>query len=405
MQNLDPKIISSFEHANLASYYSKIGDHLQAIQELEKSIELNPHEPLLWSNLAIQYKNVKNYEFAYNCFYQALKFGDDSTLAVVWNNIGSLHFENRNFSQAAICYKKAIQHDSEYVTAHVNLGIAFNILKHWDIGFAELEWRFEHYPEMAYYLKNYDQTKRWNGLDSLEGKKLLIHGEQGFGDMIMFSRFIKNFKDLGAKTIVDIPEILNDVFKDIEGVDIIVNQVLPSEYDYQISLMSAPHLLGTKKINGNPYIPHLKSEIDSTNFNIGIVWSGNPNQADDHERSIPFEIFSELLTVPNVSFHSFQLNHKEMPLVGEINNFNDTRRFLSGMDLVIGCQTAVIHLAGAMGIPVWNLLSYDPDWRWGAKDSWTEWYKSMKIFRQPTHGDWSSVIQEIKQKLIDRSIF
>lgn len=398
---LDP---TAANHANLATCYARVKSHNLAIEELKTALEIDSNESLLWSNLAIQYHTIGNNEQAFLAMDNALKLNPNP---ILWNNLGSLHTEVRNFQKASTCYEKAILADSGYVTAHVNLALVSHFLGDWQKGFKEFEWRFLNYPEMVHYLRAYDRSRLWDGKTSLHDKRLLIHGEQGFGDILMFARFAKQFKDLGAHVTINAHHSLKQVISQIEGVDAVVdcdiyNSVcrLP-EYDYQISSVSAPFLLGLNQISGAAYIPSHPTNSDT--LRVGLVWAGNQNQPDDHERSIPYEIFKELL-IPGIEFYSLQIGERatgidlQSPL-SAVRNFEDTRLFLNNIDLVIGCQTAVIHLAGAMGKPVWTLLAYDPDWRWGISSHHTFWYDSMQLFRQTQKGDWQDVVNRVRLKL------
>ena len=397
---LDP---TAENHANLAICFSRVLDHQGAIRELHKAIAIKK-EPLFLSNLAIQYHNSELYNIASYCLEEAIEINES---AVLWNNLGCVKNTVREFEYAVHCFQKAVCLDQSYVAAHVNLGINQLILGNWQEGFKEFEWRFWHYPEMEAYLNAYNFKKRWDGKESLKGKKVLIHGEQGLGDIIMFSRFAKELKSHGAYITINTPSCLNSVMKNIignRGISIVNcdindrNQILP-EYDFQISSMSLPHLLGLKEIKGNHYIKFKRNKREH-GFHVGVIWAGNPQQADDKERSIPFEVFSDLFSVPGVTFHNLSKDIKVDKLVNyEINDFGDTRKILSTVDLVIGCQTAAIHLAGAMGIPTWTLLAYEPDWRWGCNNKNTMWYDCMELFNQRTKGDWADVITRVKSAL------
>lgn len=401
---LDP---SAANHANLASCHSKAKRHDLAIAELQQAVEINPSEPLLWSNLAIQHHFVSDYEKAFKAIHKAMDLKPNDP--VVLNNYGNLYSESRQFESAVACYETAIDLDPEYANAHVNLSLAYHFMGDWKKGFKEYEWRFWHYPDMQYYLKAYDRNRLWDGKTSLKDMRLLIHGEQGLGDILMFCRFAEHFKSLGAHVTFNVPTSLKELMQSVKGIDRVVdcdiyNSVakLP-DYDYQISSMSAPYLLGLTEISGKPYIqPHVVEK--SSRLRVGIVWSGNQDQPDDHERSIPFQIFKELM-IPDVDFFSLQMGTNRShgtglkDLMVGVSNFNDTRRVLADVDLVIGCQTSVMHLAGAIGKPTWTLLAYDPDWRWGAEGDTTMWYDSMRLFRQTKKGDWAEVIQRVREEL------
>jgi hypothetical protein len=297
--------------------------------------------------------------------------------------------------------------------------------------------------------------KLWDGKADLNGKRVLIYGEQGLGDIIQFVRFTKFLKEKGAHVIVHCPTNLDAIIRRVEGVDETTNkdiynktdEVFP-EYDYQFSMMSFPYLLNLDTISGKPYVKpattafkdYMQKEYGKT-LNVGIVWAGNPAHPHDQRRSIPLENFRLLHDTPGVKLFSLQIesskrqygvtyrnlesvakpddtcinkfipqhgivdyseNCEDMKIVDltkMIQSFDDTATILAGLDLVVCCDTATAHLAGAMGVPVWVAIPYNPDWRWELKGDTTYWYDSMKLYRQPERDDWKSVFERMQKDL------
>ncbi len=406
-------------HGNVALAYSGLKQHTKAVETLRKAIELNPKQSLFYSNLAIQYHALGQIPQAVEVMKQAIALTPER--AVLWNNMGGLHVEARDFAEGIRCYEHAITLDATDLSAHMNLGLAFHFTGQWQKGFREFEWRYQWMPEMRHvYTRAYNMKKYWTGKTSIKGKRILIHGEQGYGDIIMFGRFAKNFRDLGAHVTVNVPVALHFLFTGISGVNDVVNRdifqgdKLP-EHDYHFASMSAPHLLGLEEISGQPYIqPYTHQTRDwikknwGDTFNVGLVWGGNPKQPDNQRRSIPLAEFSRLSSIPKVRLFSLQIEPTAkaqmegtdiIDLTPKMETFADTANTIAGLDLVIGCQTAVMHLAGAMGVPVWTLLDYAPDWRWGVEGERTMWYDSMRLFRQSAPGNWSEVFDHVERKL------
>ncbi|MCK5640178.1 MAG: hypothetical protein KAJ19_05255, partial [Gammaproteobacteria bacterium] len=157
----------------------------------------------------------------------------------------------------------------------------------------------------------------------------------------------------------------------------------------------------------NPYL----SEIDNNSLNIGICWSGNPEHRNDKNRSIPLRTFKPLTKLPNTRLYSLQKGVAAADISGAANkmdivdfskfieDFTDTARIIQNLDLIITVDTAVAHLAGAMGKPVWVLLPYAPDWRWGLENKNTPWYPSMQLYRQHTVTEWTDIVEEISEDL------
>ncbi len=262
--------------------------------------------------------------------------------------------------------------------------------------------------------------KRWDGKPT---KHLLISQEQGYGDIIQFMRYVPLAAERCERLTIDLPLSLHSLAKisfdhksNIEVVDGIDN----IEFDHYCLLLSLPYLLGS---NEAP-IPYLFTSIYRNNdirirkdLKIGLVWSGGSQLKEDSYRSIPFDFIRQLVKdVDGINFFSLQLplndNLDGLPIIfsipepryigrrDKVQDWNDTAAVIDALDLVISVDTAVAHLAGALGKPVWLLNRYNTDWRWGLKDSTTPWYPTMRIFRQPKMNDWKSVIENVKDELM-----
>lgn len=448
--DLDPNSADNYNNIGLA--YAGVQQPDRAIKAILKAVELKPDQFLFKNNLALQYRSVGDYENAVKYLLEAIEVEERPQL---WLNLGSIYGEMRNLEECEKCYRKSLELDPEYPAGHVDMAFAYHLRGDWKKGFEEYEWRFWYYPQMKHYLNSYDQEKLWNGKASLEGKRVLVYGEQGMGDIIMFSRYLKELKSKGAYVILNVPQCLADIMSRLDGVDEVCTKDVHvengesfPEYDYQFSLMSAPHLLGSTEICGKPYIKavtnnfrdYIKTDYDKT-FNIGVVWAGNPAHPHDQKRSIPLKYFRGLHDNPKVKLFSLQMDVRkrqygatyrnvseklnvndacndafqrergvvdycdgcdDMKLVDlskMIQSFEDTATILTGLDMVICCDTATAHMAGAMGIPVWVLVPYNPDWRWRIDGSTTPWYNSMKLFRQPERDNWADVFKKVETEI------
>lgn len=257
---------------------------------------------------------------------------------------------------------------------------------------------------------------RWNG-EPFHGRTLLVHWEQGFGDTLMFIRYLPRVKALGGAVILVVQPELVDLAATCPGAD----RVIPEgagipPFDLQVSLMSLPAVFRTDLSSIPAEVPYLDvpsrvpnrssiAEVLATlerGIRIGIVWAGNPNHKQDAERSMPAEAFRPLGGLLGVFWHSFQIGRNErlplrnlVSLAPLLSSFSDTAYALSGMDLVITVDTALAHLAGAMGIPTLLLLPFQPDFRWMLHREDSPWYPTLRIYRQSAPGDWTSVIQRV----------
>lgn len=409
LTKLDPNYSDNW--ANLGSAYGGLGLYEKAIEVIEHAIRMEPKQSLYRNNLALQYRAIGRYEDAIKQLNTAINLGPSAEL---WDNLGGIYVEMQNYDEAIKCYKTSVKLNPKFIPAQINLSLAYHFNGDWKNGFKQYEWRFFYYQSLRGYLDVYDLKKMWDGKSNLKGKRVLVFGEQGYGDIIMFSRFLKDVKNLGAYVMFHVPQEMNTFFEGIEGVDEFVNCkitdydcVLPN-YDYHFPLMSAPYLLEINEINGSPYVKNI-NQVDflkKEKFNVGIVWSGNAQNPDDKERSIPVQYFKLLSGIPDVELYSLQVDGSDIAQENEfidlskfITDFKSTANLIKCLDLVICCDTAVAHIAGAIGSPVWDLIRFGPDWRWGQREEKTHWYNSMIQFHQKERGNWEELFNRVKIKL------
>ena len=257
---------------------------------------------------------------------------------------------------------------------------------------------------------------RWGG-ETYEGKTLLVHYEQGLGDTFMFVRYAARVKALGGRVVLEAQPSLVDVVATCPGVDEVIPHGAPlPPFDLQVPLLSLPALFQTELHSIPAEIPYLNVPDQVSNrqrimgllaeskdrIRVGLAWAGNPGHIRDSERSLPPSLLAPLVALPEVAWYSFQLGAKANPslpslvsLSSSLRDFSDTAYALSGMQLVITVDTALAHLAGAMGIPTLLLITYFPDFRWMMGREDTPWYPTMKLYRQPSPGDWSGAIRNL----------
>jgi tetratricopeptide (TPR) repeat protein len=293
------------------------------------------------------------------------------------------------------------------------------LLGEFETGWRLFEERLE-YPNFlgAKYLLRYP---KWDG-KPYHGKTLLLHGEQGFGDSIMMMRYLEMAKSLGGTLILFAPKELSSLAAACPGPDLVVGEASENvSFNFQLPLMSLPYIFSTNLDtipNKVPYITlpnHIpnKDGIDAKlassglSKKIGLVWAGRPSFKRDSERSIPPHILRPLEAAPNASWFCLQRDAPEIvpfpgatPLGNLFDTFVDTAYAVSQMDAVVTVDTAIAHLAGAMGVHVKLMVTCFPDWRWLLWRSDSPWYPTLKIYRQPSPGDWQSVIQQVLADLV-----
>ncbi len=261
----------------------------------------------------------------------------------------------------------------------------------------------------------------WDG-QSLRGRTVLLRSEQGLGDAIQFLRYAPLLKERGATVLLHPHGTLGKLARRFSGIDQVIEEGFLPHYDFHIPLMSLPRAFDTDLTSipaGIPYVSADPADADRwegrlqtrAKTRIGLVWAGSADHVKDRFRSVPLSVFAPLAAMDDVQFFSLQKGDRaseaDRPpaglrlanLSGEIANFTDTAAIISRLDLVISVDTAVAHLAGAMGKPVWVLLPKPADWRWLQERGDSPWYPTMRLFRQARRGDWSSVIDAVHESL------
>jgi tetratricopeptide (TPR) repeat protein len=286
-------------------------------------------------------------------------------------------------------------------------------------GWARYESRLE-CPGLIVPKRNFSEP-RWDGR-SFKGKTLLVHYEQGLGDTFMFVRYAPQIKARGGQVLLEVQPALADVVSTCPGVDEVVCHGSPAPaFDLHIPLLSLPWVFNTDLMTIPAEVPYLgvpgkvpnrqgiRNLISASegSIRIGLAWAGSPKHKRDTERSLSPSLLAPLAALPGVSWFSFQLDSKEEPplpgivsLDPFIRNFSDTAYALTEMNLVITVDTALAHLAGAMGIPTLLLVAFFPDFRWMMGRNDTPWYPTVRLYRQPAPGNWSSVIRQVVDDLL-----
>jgi Flp pilus assembly protein TadD len=330
------------------------------------------------------------------------------------NNLGNVLKKQGRLDEAAACYRALLAQYPDAADIHFNL--AHTLLLGGDLrqGFAEYEWRLTG-GAAALPVRDLDRP-RWHGEDWGD-KTLLIHAEQGFGDTIQFARFLPELARRG-RVVAEIPRALVEAIGSVAGDARIVakGDPLPA-FDLHCPLISVAHELniGLDDLDGRPYLSadprkaaRWAERLNHNALRIGVVWAGNPSHADDRNRSMAPSHLAPLWTIPGISWFSLQKDTPIHPpsvpgpdLTPELGSFADSAAVLVNLDLLITVDTAMAHLAGALGVPCLLLLAHAPDWRWllGRDDS--PWYDSLRLIRQPRPGDWQSVVAEIKAYLTE----
>ncbi len=372
------------------------------------------HAPAL-SNLGAVLQTQGRVNEAANHYHAAVTARPDYPEA--WNNLGLALMDLGRLPEATIAFRRAVASRSDYAEAHVGLGMTRLLAGDLVEGWREYDWRLL----QREFVLTRPQGRGWNG-SALGGQRILLAGEQGYGDTIQFVRYARMVAARGGRVILSCHPPLARLLRDVPGVETVVDDVTKSPpYACWAPLMSLPLVFGTTLETIPAETPYIHAEARlaalwrgrlsaSRGLKVGVVWRGDANQRRDRERSSSASAFAGLLAgMPGVSVVSLQKDatHDELAELGvpvldagpRLATFADTAAVIANLDLVISVETAVAHLAGAMGARIWTLLPFAPDWRWllGRADS--PWYPTMRLFRQPATGDWQSVVGEARQAL------
>lgn len=442
MQNFE-KAIETFEKClslepdnpenlnNLALCKSNLGKYQEAAELIKKALDFKPDSGYLNSNLGLQYRHMENLEQAMIYFQKALEL---NPTAMTWCMLGGCYGEMKNLDKAKECFEKALELEPEFDGGHVDLASVYMMKNEYEKAWSHYEYRYSVYPQLKIFQIIYEPEKKWDGRNP-QGKRILVHGEQGSGDFIHFVRYVKCLRDLGAHVILHCDKSFERLYAPLADELFLVdpNQIPPHnkrgdfvmpEYDFQCSVMSLPHLLKLQSIPSSPYL-HVNEKLDLTEYDqfykIGIAWSGNPQHPNDRYRSCELAKFLGLHNVPNVKLFSlvtdtrprmykFQkepidLAHgtSDMKIVDMspiIKDFYDTATIINSLDLIITVDTSVLHLAGALGKTTWGLIPWNPDWRWGLEGESNVWYSSVKLFRQTEKNNWDELFERLENEVL-----
>jgi Tfp pilus assembly protein PilF len=407
-------------HAKLGLLLDQEGLLTEAEHYYRHSITLNPDQGETHLNLGVLLANQKRFEEAEAHYRQALELIPDS--AAAWSNLGVLQACRKQEKEAELSYRIAIAINPDHRLAYFNL--SYLLLRQ---GRFEEGWRCLEMRDWYEKLEKNIPCPRWRG-ESLKGRSLLISFEAGHGDMIQFCRYATVMKTRGAAriTLVCHPA-LKTLFTTLNGVDAVLafdETLPPSEWDFWTPPLSMPYYCQTRLDSIPAEIPYLwanteladrwsfvmSEECSPSELRIGLVWKGNPRFENDSERSLPdLKTLESLGAISGVRFFSLQKGAGEdeaaTPPVGlslvnlgpQISDFADSASIVTNLDLIISVDTAIAHLAGAMGKKCWILLpDYMTDWRWLTGRTDSPWYPGvMRLFRQPRMGDWATVVAEV----------
>lgn len=423
-----------------------------AISALNNLLLNLPDDPAVWFHLGRAYDQSGQLSEAERAYRMALQ--ENTCSPAAWFALGELRLKQKAYSEAEFCLRKAHMLNPQSVDILMSLGstlsaqcktadaldlcrkilaikpdcvdarynMSFIQLRdgNYKEGFANFEARLD--------IEKFDidfrlyQQPRWDG-SPLSGRSILVYGEQGLGDVIQFARYIPLVAQQGGKVVFEVDPPLIPLFESLPGVDRIIRKSKePPLTDVYIQLLSLPYLFGTTLDTVPARIPYIAADADkaarwkqrlgsSPALRVGLVWRGNPKNPRDKERSCPLNTFAPLGDLSGVEFYSLQVGDAaaEVSTAPEglqltdfstlLTDLTETAALIANLDLLISVDTAVAHLAGAMGQQVWVVLPTGSEWRWLKGRSDTPWYPTMRVFEHDHNGRWEAVIHRVKGAL------
>ena len=332
-------------------------------------------------------------------------------------NLGNIFKDQHRADEAVAAFQRALELKPDYHWARVHLAFALLLKGDYPAGWREYEqrWKIPLFGERSCGFS----APAWDG-SPIEGETVLLFAEQGFGDTLHFARYAGIVAAMGCRVVFTCQPHLARLMKTLKGADEVIAQGDPlPDFDRYAPLLSLPHLLGTTLDTIPADVPYLAAEpglaekwagrlSGAPGLKVGIAWSGTAEMRGNPARGCPLSQFRPLLDNPDINLFSLQ---KETPdedrplpdgltdLSAELKDFTDTAAIISNLDLVISIDTAVAHLAGALGRPTWLLLSTAGDWRWLMERLDSPWYPTMRLFRQYRERVWDDVFAEISGEI------
>ena len=411
-------------HINLAAALQASGKGQAALAEAERAVALAPESVEAQGSLGHVLLQEGRFAEAESAYRRQLALASDR--AAVFIALGDALRGQEKLAEAIEAYREGLALAPDDANAHANLALALLAAGDYAQGWPEYEWRWraDGFPN-----ENRDLARpRWTGGD-LTGKTILLHAEQGHGDTIQFLRYLPLVAAKGGRVILECHAPVMPLAAEMPG----VAEVLPlgaklPEFDVEAPLMSLPHIFGST-LENLPPANCFRVPVDLVEkwhkrwksvpgWRVGLAWQGSTSYRGDRFRSLALSRLAGPLLVPGYGFVSLQIGFGREQIAetgyggrlldpkaeGEYGreafaDFLETAAMLEALDLVITVDTAIAHLAGALGRTTWLLLPRPADWRWLTERSDSPWYPSMRIFRQSTAGDWAGVLHEVERAL------
>lgn len=408
--------------SNLGAAQQALGQRKAAVASFRTAAGLLPDSAALLSNLGNALIDAGDLDGARETCERAVAL--DPALAEAQVNLGRALYHGGQREAAIACYRQALRLRPGLASAHLHLGMALLAVGQFREGWAHYEHRLRLLGALAGWrpVQAGELRPLWDGAP-LPGRTLLVIAEQGLGDTIQFARFLPLVRQLCGRVVFRVPRRLAAL---LDGVAELSSDDAPvPPFDAWCPLMSLPHRLGITLETIPAAAPYLRADLaqverwrralPGAGLRVGIAWQGNPAMAEDAGRSVPLSLFAPLASIPGVQLVSLQKGQgagqaHDLLLAGLVHRlddgfdagpdaFLDTAAVMASLDLVITTDTAIAHLAGALGRPAWVALRRHPEWRWLSGRDDTPWHPTLRLFRQERDGEWAPVFRRMANEL------
>ena len=385
-----------------------LGHHSDAYAAFARALSLQPNHAPSWLNMGNASVDLDDLGSAETLYRTAI--GLDPGLVEAYASLGYLLTRRGKLREAIEACEVAIRLRPDFAQAHWNLAIAALLSGDLPRGFAEYEWRKRHPRHQADFPTL--PGEMWDGSNP-SGRTILVRAEQGLGDTIHFARYLPLIRAAGGMPILVCSAALVPLIASMPGIRAVAPSTALPAYDAWVDQASLPLAFGTTLRRIPAAEGFLQAEpgrlLDwKTRLpegpTIGVAFAGNPKHSDDRRRSVPLELIDRLLNIRGVSLINLQYGEDARRLglrdwTAWLTDYQETAALIAALDLVVTVDISVAHLAGALGKPVWILLPHAPDWRWFRGRTDSPWYRSVRLFRQPAAGDWSSVLARVVDEI------
>jgi Flp pilus assembly protein TadD len=407
-------------HNNLGIVHFEQARFKEAVAEGRIAVALRPDYADAYNNLANALREIDRVDEAASAYQQGIRL--DPAGPESHRNLGVALVEKGTLAEAMAAYDQALRLNPDSPETRTNRSLLLLLKGDFKQGWREYEWRWRT-PDFLASGREFPQPV-WKG-EELHGRRVLLHPEQGMGDIIQFIRYAPLIVERGGHPILRCPPDLSRVMRSMPELELAAPDAA-IETDLHCPILGLPLAFGTDIDSIPRQVPYLHADPALAEVwknrvalpdrrRVGLVWAGRAAHKNDRRRSMTLKQLAPLAEMREAQFFSLQKGDAAaqaaappagmelIDLTADLHDFADTAALIANLDLVITVDTSVAHLAGAMGRPVWVLLPFNPDWRWMLEREDSPWYPTLRLFRQKTPGDWAGVVERVREAVCSRS--